>query len=50
MGKLIFTDRAWNEYRYWQQQDKKTLNVSLVSGLDTVRVMYLLSPPNMEVA
>ena len=25
MGKLIFTDRAWEEYLYWQTQDKKTL-------------------------
>ena len=25
MGKLIFTDRAWNEYLYWQQQDRKIL-------------------------
>lgn len=25
MGKLIFTERAWNEYLYWQKQDKKTL-------------------------
>lgn len=25
MGKLIFTERAWNEYLYWQMQDKKTL-------------------------
>lgn len=25
MGKLIFTDRAWEEYLFWQMQDKKTL-------------------------
>lgn len=25
MGKLTFTDRAWEEYLYWQTQDKKTL-------------------------
>lgn len=25
MSKLIFTERAWSEYMYWQTQDKKTL-------------------------
>ena len=25
MGKITFTDRAWEEYLYWQAQDKKTL-------------------------
>ena len=25
MGKLTFTERAWEEYQYWQTQDKKTL-------------------------
>lgn len=25
MAKLIFTDRAWQEYIEWQNQDKKTL-------------------------
>lgn len=25
MSKLIFTERAWEEYLYWQKQDKKTL-------------------------
>ncbi len=25
MGKITFTDRAWEEYLYWQSQDKKTL-------------------------
>lgn len=25
MGKLIFTERAWEEYLYWQTQDKKIL-------------------------
>lgn len=25
MSNLIFTDRAWEEYCYWQSQDKKTL-------------------------
>lgn len=23
--KLLWEDRAWNEYLYWQKQDKKTL-------------------------
>lgn len=25
MRKLQFTDEAWNDYLYWQGQDKKTL-------------------------
>jgi toxin YoeB len=25
MSKLTFTERAWEEYLYWQTQDKKTL-------------------------
>lgn len=25
MSKIIFTEIAWEEYLYWQSQDKKTL-------------------------
>lgn len=25
MNKIAFTDKAWEEYCYWQIQDKKTL-------------------------
>ena len=25
MSKIIFTERAWEEYLYWQETDKKTL-------------------------
>lgn len=25
MNKITFTNRAWEEYCYWQTQDKKTL-------------------------
>ena len=25
MGKLLFTELAWEDYLYWQTQDKKTL-------------------------
>lgn len=25
MSKLSFSEKAWQEYLYWQQQDKKTL-------------------------
>jgi len=25
MSKLLFTEKAWGEYLFWQQQDKKTL-------------------------
>ena len=25
MGKIVFTEQAWQDYLYWQGQDKKTL-------------------------
>lgn len=25
MSKIIFTENAWDDYIYWQQQDKKTI-------------------------
>lgn len=25
MSKLIFTDYGWDDYLYWQSQDKRTL-------------------------
>lgn len=25
MSKLVFTERAWEEYLYWQTQDKKMI-------------------------
>ena len=25
MGRLIFAERAWEDYQYWQETDKKTL-------------------------
>lgn len=25
MSNLIFQERGWNDYRYWQTEDKKTL-------------------------
>ena len=25
MSNFIFSEDAWNDYLYWQQQDKKTL-------------------------
>ena len=25
MSKLTFSERAWNDYVYWQSQDKKTI-------------------------
>ena len=25
MSKLTFSERAWNDYIYWQSQDKKTI-------------------------
>lgn len=26
MRNLVFSDSAWSDYLYWQQQDRKTLN------------------------
>jgi toxin YoeB len=26
MSKLLFSDNAWEDYLFWQSQDKKTLN------------------------
>ena len=25
MGKIVFAEQAWQDYLYWQSQDKKTL-------------------------
>lgn len=25
MSKIIFTENTWDDYIYWQQQDKKTV-------------------------
>ena len=25
MSRFVFSERAWEEYLYWQSQDKKTL-------------------------
>lgn len=25
MSRIVFSERAWSEYVYWQTQDKKTL-------------------------
>jgi len=25
MSRLVFSEKAWEEYLYWQQQDKKTI-------------------------
>jgi len=25
MSKIVFSEAAWEEYLYWQSQDKKTL-------------------------
>ena len=25
MNKITFTNKAWEEYCYWQKQDKKTI-------------------------
>lgn len=27
MSKLIFSEQAWDDFTYWQDQDKKTLSV-----------------------
>jgi toxin YoeB len=30
MNNLAFTNKAWEEYCYWQTQDKKTLTKNLL--------------------
>jgi len=26
MSKLVFTERAWEDYLFWQNEDRKTIN------------------------
>ena len=42
MSKIIFTEKAFEEYLYWQSQDKKTLKrinafVILLKELETLK-------------
>ena len=37
MSKIIFTERAWEEYLYWQETDKKTIRRINVLLRDVVR-------------
>ena len=38
MDRVTFTDRAWDDYLYWQTQDKKTLRRinTLINDIDDV--------------
>ncbi|MCL2807433.1 MAG: Txe/YoeB family addiction module toxin [Coriobacteriia bacterium] len=40
MSKLAFSENAWGEYLYWQQQDKKTLKRINALLKDIVRNGY----------
>lgn len=32
---LLWADHAWNDYLYWQQADKKILNVNPLKVVET---------------
>lgn len=65
MSKIIFTEIAWEEYLYWQSQDKKTLKrINLLlqdisrNGSDGIgkpeplkgdRIVYRISDNQIEV-
>ena len=36
-SKIAFTDKAWEEYCYWQTQDKKTLKRINLLLIDIMR-------------
>lgn len=40
MSNLIFQERGWNDYKYWQTQDKKTLKRLNIIIEDIVRNGY----------
>lgn len=37
LSKLVWTNAAWSDYLYWQEQDKKTLKRINVLIRDTMR-------------
>jgi len=45
MTKLIFTEKAFEEYLYWQTQDKKTLR----RIVEVNRLVYRVSEDNIEI-
>lgn len=53
MSKLIFSEQAWDDFTYWQDQDKKTLKrifklitkkQSLVSACEARLYFYFIFP------
>ena len=40
MNNIMFTDKAWEEYCYWQTQDKKTLKRINLILKDIIRNNY----------
>ena len=40
--RLLWEDRAWSDYLYWQTQDKKTLK--RINGLIKDEVHFTVSP------
>lgn len=40
MSKILFSNRAWGEYCYWQTQDKKTLKRINILLQDILRNSY----------
>ncbi len=53
MSKLVFFEKAWEEYLYWQMQDKKTLkriNVLLQDiNRNPHRLVYKFSDNKIEI-
>ena len=41
MNNIMFTERAWEEYCYWQNQDRKTLKNELTNCLLILKEMSL---------
>jgi toxin YoeB len=50
--KKIWQDDAWEDYLYWQKQDKKTLNqINLVIKDDEKnRIVYRITNEQFEIA
>ena len=50
--RKIWSDKAWNDYLYWQNQDKKTVRrINLfIKDDDTNRIVYRIEKGNLEIA
>jgi len=50
MGKLTFAERAWEEYLYWQENDKKTLtcNARVITTIESFRAFLHLTSEHTD--